>query len=65
MLVLIKTVDATTNVPIANVSVEYRVFQDPEIEGDGETDDDGLLLIGQFKNGQVMCIDENFLKQKP
>jgi hypothetical protein len=65
MLVSIKTVDATTNVPIANVSVEYRVFQDPEIEGDGETDDDGLLLIGQFKNGQVMCIDENFLKQKP
>jgi hypothetical protein len=65
MLVSIKTVDATTNVPIANVSVEYRVFQDPEIEGDGETDDDGLLLIGQFKNGQVMYIDENFLKQKP
>jgi hypothetical protein len=60
MLVSIKTVDATTNVPIANVSVEYRVFQYPEIEGDGETDDDGLLLIGQFKNGQVMCIDENF-----
>jgi hypothetical protein len=59
MLVSIKTVDATTNVPIANVSVEYRVFQDPEIEGDGETDDDGLLLIGQFKNGQVMYIDEN------
>ena len=54
MLVSIKTMDATTNVPVSNVSVEYRIFGDPEIEGDGETDDYGVLLIGQFENGQVI-----------
>ena len=53
MTLSVRTLDATTNVPIPGAYISFETMTTPEIEGEGETDQSGILHLGQFPIGQV------------